>query len=333
MPDPAGAGAVGADHPHPALRSARATAAPAAPRPPRSARRGSGGGRARPAPPARARSRPRRAAPARGPRRRSPPRRAERRSASQRAWRPASRSSSAPDPAARSRSISARLAPPSPSSRLPRRASASSALRIRPRSSRRSNQSTRRGRGDPGRPQVGEQVRGAPPPDGGLEQGEQPGAGEGPGDVEVGLDGDRDLEPGQHPAESGPAAAGSRRTIAISPGGDVVVEQAGDLGADRLGLGQLAGRGEQRQPAVVVDRLRPRRARRSGARARTGCALRVKPRFGLELGRSRRRRRRGARANRAPRAAVRTSRSSQGRAIVTSVGRPRARGPARAARR
>ena len=54
---------------------------------------------------------------------------------------------------------------------------------------------------------------------------------------------------------SGPTPEGSRTHDRHVLGGHAAVEQLRDLRADRLGLGKLSGRGQQRQPPVVLDRL------------------------------------------------------------------------------
>ena len=96
------------------------------------------------------------------------------------------------------------------------------------------------------------------------------------------------------------------------------MEQPRHLGSDRLHLGELSGRGEQRQPAVVRDRVALDRGLAESALELEQGVAPGEPRLGLqllnrhpfdipELGEER------------PLASVRTARSSQGRAQVTGA--------------
>ena len=267
-PDAPSAGAVGADDADPAARGA-----PPEPHPllgdGRDRIRGRvWAARARPAPPGRPPARRRLAAPARDPRRRCRPRGTSTASASQRAWRPASSSRSPSEPALRRRSIASQGGRSS-------RCHASMGLvgRAQPVAAHPPLQpvhATRRG--DARGPQVGEEVLGLAASDGGAQQRDQPGAGQRPGHRQVGLDGDRDPEAGEHAPQQRPRAATGRGRRSPLLRGDVAVEQLRDLRPDRLGLGQLPGRASSaRPPSFSIGSPGPRR---SGARARTasGCA-------------------------------------------------------------
>ena len=172
--------------------------------------------------------------------------------------------------------------------------------------------------------QVSEQVRCPPPSDGGLEQGDQARPGDGPGHGQIGLRGGRDREARENPAIE--RAGGSRiaQHDRDLPGWDSVVEQPRHLGSDRLHLGELSGRGEQRQPAVVRDRVALDRGLAESALELEQGVAPGEPRLGLqllnrhpfdipELGEER------------PLASVRTARSSQGRAQVTGAVRDSSR--------
>ena len=65
------------------------------------------------------------------------------------------------------------------------------------------------------------------------------------------------------------------------PGRDSVVEEPGDLGADGLDLGQLPSGGEQRDAAVVLDRLAGLQLPEAALDLEQGRALR-EARLGLQ---------------------------------------------------
>ncbi len=171
-----------------------------------------------------------------------------------------------------------------------------------------------RRRGDARGAQVGEQVRGAAAADRGPKQRDQARAGGGARGRQIGLHRDRDVEARRAPGGRAARPSAGRGARSRSPRRDAVVEQPGDLGADGLDLGELPGGGEQRDAAVVLDRLAGLQLAEAALELEQGRALREA-----------RARTPGARSSR--------PRSPEARRRAPRVPRSATRGPPRAGRR